>query len=119
MNAKAMSDARYALLLSVVGLTEQNHAEACEQVRLFEEAPENNVYDTLEDAKKAIKGRLYCYAEQDCEGSHCCGDEEYTQEFTVAGEKYIATLKVDYNRHDKTYYYIDDASFSMEKVESA
>jgi hypothetical protein len=119
MNKKAMGDPRYALMLAVVNLTEQNHNEALKQVRIFEESLENNAYETLEEARKAIKGRLYCYAEQDCEGSHCCGDDEYEQVFTVGDKHYRATLTVSYNRHDKTYYYIDDTEFDVEEVPSA
>ena len=50
---------------------------------------------------------------EDCEGAGNCGMDKYTQEFIVGDMHYIATLTVEYNRHDKTYYYIDETDFTV------
>lgn len=79
----------------------------------FEALAENNVFESLEKAgslEDVLSGR----AHEDCEGAGNCGDEEYTQEFMVDGVVYVATLTVEYNRHDKTYYYIDGSEFKIE-----
>ena len=78
----------------------------------FEERPENNVYASLDDAGE-LEDILGDLAFQDCEGAHNCGSPEYTREFMVDGKVYIATLKCEYNRHDKMYYYVDGTEFSI------
>lgn len=83
----------------------------------FETSAENNVFESIEVACKKLQHVLYERASDDCEGSYNCGDEEYTQEFIVDGVKYIASLKCEYNRHDKTYYYIDGHKFSYKIAE--
>ncbi len=82
----------------------------------FIAAPENNVFATLQDAENKLEGRLEGMAHEDCEGSGSCGSDEYTQEFIVDGVHYMATYRPEYNRHDKTYYYIDGAEFSVVKL---
>lgn len=80
-------------------------------------AVNNNVYTNLEDACSIIEERLQDKAHDACEGSYSCGLEQYSQLFIVGGQTYKATLSVDYNRHDKTYYYVDGSRFSYESVE--
>jgi len=80
-------------------------------------AVENNIFDTLEDAESTLEERLLDKARGDCEGSHNCGNDKYTQQFQVGCKQYLATLTVEYNRHDKTYYYIDGSDFSVAAVE--
>jgi hypothetical protein len=63
-------------------------------------AVENNVFSSMEEAEGVVYARLKDEAYKDCEGT-------YTQEFIVNGVHYIGTLSVEYNRHDKTYYYIE------------
>ena len=88
-----------------------NYAE--KQLSDFEALAENNVYESIDDAG-ALEEILRERAFDDCEGAGNCGDEVYTQEFTlVNGDVYCATLTVEYNRHDKTYYYIDGSSFEI------
>lgn len=77
----------------------------------FDQAPEQHVFDSIEAAwvlEDTLRGR----ASEDCEGSYNCGDEFYEQEFIVDGVHHIARLDVEYNRHDKTYYYIDSSEFT-------
>ena len=75
-------------------------------------APENNVYASLEDAG-ALEDTLRQMAFEDCEGAGNVGNDTYQREFMVGDTKYIALLQCEYNRHDKTYYYLDEASFSI------
>lgn len=78
---------------------------------------DNNVYANLEFALAAMEEMMRNEAHEDCEGSYNCGAGEYTRDFKVDDVIYTATLKVEYNRHDKTYYYVDGTTFSYkEKV---
>lgn len=101
LNIKACED---ALLAANIELNEFIHA------------PENNVFATLGEAERELGKRLRGKAKDACEGSYCCGDDEYEQEFIVDGVHYMATLKVEYNRHDKTYYYVDSTDFSYKQL---
>jgi len=64
---------------------------------------------------------LRAKAREDCEGAYNwaynCGLDEYTQEFIVGSTKYLGTAKFEYNRHDKTYYYIERCTFSHKEIE--
>jgi len=78
--------------------------------------PENNTFTDLEVASGTIEGKLYSRADEACEGSYSRGQDEYVQLFYVNDVLYKGTLEVEYNRHDKTYYYIDETEFSVEEV---
>lgn len=82
----------------------------------WESLAENNVFDDLWYAVFKIEVRLYGLAAADCEGSYNCGQETYEQEFIVSGVRYLGTLECEYNRHDKTYYYVEDAKFSYKEL---
>lgn len=82
----------------------------------FDTLAENNVFESLEIAEGKLEDMLRKRAHEDCEGAYNQGDEEYTQEFIVNGVKYIAIATFEYNRHDKTYYYIDSSDFRIEKL---
>lgn len=78
---------------------------------------ENNIYNG--DKSKAlnmIENYLEAMAESDCEGSYNCGDSEYEQEVIINDTKYLCTLSVEYNRHDKTYYYIEETDFQVVEI---
>lgn len=77
---------------------------------------EGNTFDTLEEAEGAIEDMLRGKASDACEGSYCYGLDQYTLKFKAAGELYLATLDVEYNRHDKQYYYVDGCQFKVEKL---
>jgi len=68
------------------------------------------VYDTLEDAIEDVNGQHFNEAHEACEGSHCMGMDEYETFVYIKGEGKYYNLKTtfSYNRHDKTYYYIDN-----------
>lgn len=77
---------------------------------------EYNTFTTKEEADSKINCKLANMADDDCEGSHNCGLDEYRQEYIVDNIKYVGILTVEYNRHDKTYYYVEDSSYSSRKV---
>lgn len=79
--------------------------------------PENNIFETIERACDCLEDRLRDEAHEDCEGAGNCGATEYEQEFIVDGTNYLGKLSVSYNRHDKTYYYIDSCNFTFEPVD--
>jgi len=73
-----------------------------------------------EEAQGLIEETLQSKASNDCEGSNCWGSSEYTQEYQLIDSDavYEGKIKVDYNRHDKTYYYVDDVEYSFSEVKS-
>lgn len=74
-------------------------------------------FDTLNDAKSEVKDQLWDEASNDCEGSHNCGADEYSKIVKVKEDNkfYKITVCFEYNRHDKTYYYVEE--YSMKSVE--
>ena len=101
-----------AVMLAVTALKEAQAA-----VTAWEALAENNVFDSIDDALCEIENKLRDRATQACEGRHRCGNPEYSQEFMVGATKYLATAKFEYNRHDKTYYYVDECTFSHKEIE--
>lgn len=91
-------------------------AEAETALAAFDSAPENNRFNNMDDAYAKIEDKLMDRAHADCEGSHNCGADQYTQDFYVGDKLYRGTLKCEYNRHDKTYYYIDGHDFAVTEV---
>lgn len=78
--------------------------------------PWNNVYPSLEAAEYKIEDMLAGRAHEDCEGAGNCGAPEYRQLFMAGDKMYVGIYEVDYNRHDKTYYYVDGSAFRIEEV---
>lgn len=76
------------------------------------------VYTNHEDAENVLYEILDSRAFHDCEGAGNVGKPEYKQEYIVDGNKFVGILEVQYNRHDKTYYYIDDRKYRYEPVQS-
>jgi nicotinamide phosphoribosyltransferase len=68
-------------------------------------------FETLEDASDALEVDVRNEAHQACEGSHCYGESTYTRVAKVGDQFYEFTFEVEYNRHDKTYYYVDGSAF--------
>jgi hypothetical protein len=104
-------------LQQAIEVAKKNLAAAETALADFISAPENNVFDSLEDAVETIENRLRGQAGEDCEGSYNCGSDEYEQEFIVNGIRYLGTLQCEYNRHDKTYYYLDGAEFTYKVLD--
>ncbi len=82
----------------------------------FDAEPENHRYDDLDKASGEVEDKLMSQAFADCQGAYNCGADEYTQDFYVGDKLYRGTLKCEYNRHDKTYYYIDGHDFTVTEV---
>lgn len=116
---EATKTATLALFEDAIKHARANLSAARQHKRSFESLPENNVYDTLEDAEAWIEERLHEYASADCDGRHKQGQQAYYQPFSVGDKAYMAKLEPEYNRHDKTYYYVDGAEFTVEEVPAA
>lgn len=99
-------------LMAAVKAARSSMNEAQAAYDKFDQAAENNVFDSLELAGKLEK-TLQARADEDCEGSYNCGLDVYEQEFMVDGVVYVAALACEYNRHDKTYYYVDSSEFTI------
>ena len=89
-------------------------AEAALQA--FNDAPENNRFDHLQVALDTIEDDLRSQAFEDCEGAYNCGADSYSKDFYVGDTLYRGTAEFEYNRHDKTYYYIEECEFTYEEV---
>lgn len=100
----AVSNAKHALNLAETAL----HA--------FNDAPENNLFDNLDDAVAQIKHDLIIQAFEDCKDAYDCGDDSYSKNFYVGETLYRGTAEFEYSLHYKTYYYIKECKFTYEKV---
>jgi hypothetical protein len=98
--------------------------EADKQLRYFQQCQENHLlsedYLNFEEGTENIGDWLHDIisdiASNACEGSHKFGRDEYTFKFKVGDKRYAGTAKVDYNRHDKTYYYVEDVEIKYEGI---
>ena len=82
----------------------------------FDSLPENNVFESMELAEARIQNVLLREAKNDCEGANNCGVDEYRRKFMVDGIVYEGILRCEYDRHDKTYYYIDRHEFEVVEI---
>lgn len=75
-------------------------------------------FDNHEDARCRIEDVLCSEAHNDCEGSYNRGNDEYTQEYQLIDSDviYLGKIEVEYNRHDKTYYFVDEVEYSYSEV---
>ena len=103
-------------LSAAIAQASTNLTAAKNALQVFESKAENNVFESLDKALGTVEDKLYRQAAADCEGSYNCGAPSYTQDFMVGEIRYRGTLTVEYNRHDKTYYYIDRSEFSYAQV---
>lgn len=102
-------------LLATVTAVQHLLFAAQQELQDFLKLPENNQFTDLTTALVNIEMVLRDEASNDCEGSNNCGLEYYEQLFMVNGEMYLGKLYCEYNRHDKTYYYLEEARFTYEK----
>jgi nicotinamide phosphoribosyltransferase len=73
------------------------------------------VVDSLEEAEELVQD--FAYSENSDLTAHECGDTSYSKIIEVLGKCYKVTVFPEWNRHDKTYYYIDGWGLPMfEKV---
>lgn len=73
-------------------------------------------YKSVEDAEWDLEDKHITEASGDCEGSYNMGAEDYSAIVKVGEEYYKITTIVEYNRHDKQYYYVDGHETTSEKV---
>lgn len=85
-------------------------------LRMVESSLDLNQFTDKVDAQDTIYDRLRGYAEEDCEGTYSCGADSYSQIFSVNGTLYEAILYVEYNRHDKKFYYVDGTDLHVEEI---
>jgi nicotinamide phosphoribosyltransferase len=74
-------------------------------------------FDDLNVAERFFNNYHRKQAHEDCEGSYNVGDETYSNYCKVDDKYYQATTTVEYDRHDKTYYYVDESNTELKEVE--
>lgn len=82
----------------------------------FDGLAENNVFDTADKGTAFAEDACDTMAHDACEGAGNCGDDQYTQDYMVGPIKFRCTASYEYDRHDKTYYYIDRRSYKHEAL---
>jgi hypothetical protein len=112
-----MSDIKGSIAVAelIVRDMEISLSEATSNLYNLRKDIQNHIYESVEKAKGFLYDQFDNEAENDCEGSGNCGCDEYSQDFIVDGKKYTAIGKFEYDRHDKTYYYIDGCEFSYKE----
>ena len=103
-------------LQSVITEAKVNLKSAVDALAKFDSAAENNVFESKERAEFATEDMCDKRAHEDCEGAGNRGLGTYTQDYMVDGVKYRCTATYEYNRHDKTYYYIDGRDYKHEAL---
>lgn len=75
-------------------------------------------FDNHEDARCRIQDVLCSKADDACEGSDCYGQSKYTQEYQLIDSDtvYLGKIEVEYDRHDKTYYFVDEVEYSYSEI---
>ena len=87
------------------------------QILNIVELPENNRFPDEDSALSYLEEYFLEVAEEACRGPHNVGKETYVQECFVGDVKYKFRIDIEYNRHDKTYYYIEGYSTDLERVD--
>lgn len=105
-----------ATMNTISDLRAKLRAAECE-LYVLQSLADSNRFSDINVAERAIEAKLEAEANEDCEGSYNCGNPQYTQEFYVDDQLYIGVLDVEYNRHDKTYYYVEESTFTVKKLE--
>lgn len=91
-------------------------AELEREIETLEADVCNFQFESHEEAEDILRWELQDKAENACKGSHNRGADEYTQPYQLIGDStiYFGKITVQYSRHDKTYYYVYDVSYSYE-----
>jgi hypothetical protein len=111
-----MPDMTKEELTAAVRCSKEAFEAATLALELFEREPKNNVFESVAKAEYELEDVLRDRAAADCEGSYNCGADEYRQGFFIDGVEHVAIASVEYNRHDKTYYYVEGFDFRIEKI---
>lgn len=115
MNYKEQNNTKISLFKQSAAEFRLKIAELEKEIEKLESDVCNFQFESHDDAEDTISSMLYTKAEDACEGSHNCGKDEYTQPYQLIGDSkvYIGKITVDYNRHDKTYYYVDSVVYTF------
>lgn len=100
----------------------QKSIEVLEQSLMdIDSSMENNQYTDQKNAEYSITKRFEGIAQKQCEGAYNCGDEQFQQRYQITGNPNVfeATVKFEYNRHDKTYDYIEGTTYSYVELQPA
>lgn len=116
MRYKEQNNTKIALFKQSVSELRLKIAELEKEIKTLESDICNFQFETHVDAEYVICDLLYQIADDACEGSHNCGASEYIQPYQLIGDSnvYYGKITVEYNRHDKTYYYVDGCRYSYE-----
>lgn len=98
-------------------IQEEKLKELNKQIEYYHYHPSNWIFSSPEDVGYILEDELQSRASEACEGSYNCGQDAYTQLFYVGDVLHEARLDCEYNRHDKTYYYLEESKFSTRVVE--
>lgn len=114
MNYKEQNNKKIALFKESAAEFRLKIAELEKEIETLEADVCNFQFESHENAKDNLYWLLQSKAEDACEGSHNCGAVEYTQLYQLIGDSkvYSGKIRVHYNRHDKTYYYVDSTEYS-------
>ncbi|TPG68585.1 nicotinate phosphoribosyltransferase [Brevibacillus laterosporus] len=64
-------------------------------------------FDSIDEATDILFDEMRDEASNDCEGSYNVGSDQYERLCKVKDKYYKVIAEFEYNRHDKTYYYVD------------
>jgi nicotinamide phosphoribosyltransferase len=67
-------------------------------------------FDSLEQATAVLEDEVRDEASAACDGKHCMGSDTYARIARVDDKYYEISFSIEYNRHDKTYYYVDGST---------
>jgi hypothetical protein len=87
-----------------------------ETKRALQLSREYNTYSDQKEAEHRVEGLLEDLANNDCKGSYNRGLDEYLCEYSVNGKNFLCVATPEYNRHDKTYYYVDSIEYKHSEV---
>lgn len=76
----------------------------------------NDFNGNIKDLEDYIYEIAIEWANNDCNGAHNCGNEEYLVSFKINDKIYSVFVGFSYNRYDKTYYYVESQGFESEGV---
>lgn len=83
----------------------ENSILALEQ---FLDLPENNIFENGDNAVEVLDEKFRERAMEACRRPGCFGETNYVQGLTIAGQQYLYTAELSYNRLDRQFYYVDD-----------
>ncbi|MFJ7982360.1 nicotinate phosphoribosyltransferase [Lysinibacillus xylanilyticus] len=89
----------------------------CGRINYDIDLTEENETEKMSDLEGYIYEVASDWAKADCEGRHNCGNDTYDVRFKLGDKIYSVEVGFSYNRHDKTYYYIERFGYKSEGVQ--